>query len=364
MGNSVRRVSNLIVKSALLLGALAACSHGGSANDEPRAGAAMPRGPGTVVSKDSAAGAATPVHMASVTRGTLSVIVSGPGRTDALDVQKVRAPFAGTLESLTVVIGDRVHSGQKVGALINQASQATLSGAQVMQREAKTSAERSDAERALELAKGSLVQTSIRAPRAGVVISRGASQGDLVSPGDSIISIASANSIVFIAHISQSDLARIRPGQRATIDAPGRAVPVEGIVHGFLPADTSTMSVPVRIDLHLSDVAIPIGLFGTAHIAVGARANVVIVPVAALLRDDVNGTSRVAVVEADGRARWVPVSVGVQQGTEAEISTPPLAPGTRVIVSGQVGLPDGRHVVEAPADSTMIAPDRRPSTQP
>ena len=108
------------------------------------------------------------------------------------------------------------------------------------------------------------------------------------------------------------------------------------------------MSVPVRIDLRMSDAAVPTGLFGTAHIAVGERMNVNIVPIAAILRDDVNGTSRVAVVDPDGRARWAEVSVGVQQGTEAEISSPLLAPGTRVIISGQVGLPDGSHVIEAP----------------
>jgi RND family efflux transporter MFP subunit len=363
MGNSVNRVPELVVKGALLLGALVCCSHEGSANDQG-AGAAAPRRADTVVSKGKATGAATPVRMASITRGTLSVIVSGPGRTDALDVQKVRAPFAGTLESLTVVVGDRVESGQKVGGLINQTSQATLTGAQVMQRDAKTSAERSDANRALELARESLVQTALRAPRAGVVISRGASQGDLVSPGDSIISIASANSIVFIAHIAQSDLARIRPGQRATIDAPGRAVAVEGIVHGFLPADTNAMSVPVRIDLHMSDVAVPTGLFGTAHIFVGERKNVVVVPAAAILRDDVNGTSRIAVVDLEGRARWAEVSVGVQQGTAVEISSPLFAPGARVIISGQVGLPDGSHVIEAPSDSTAIAPERAASAQP
>ncbi len=364
MGNTVTRLREVVVKSALLVGALAGCSHGGSANNEAGAGSAAPRRTDTVVSKDNGAAAATPVRMASITRGSLSVIVSGPGRTDALNVQKVRAPFAGTLESLTVVIGDRVRSGQKVGALINQTSQATLSGAQVMQRDAKTPAQRSDANRALELARESLVQTALRAPRAGVVISRGASQGDLVSPGDSIISIASANSIVFIAHISQSDLPRIRPGQRATMDAPGRAIAVEGIVHGFLPADTNAMSVPVRIDLRMSDAAVPTGLFGTAHIAVGERMNVNIVPVAAILRDDVNGTSRVAVVDPDGRARWAEVSVGVQQGTEAEISSPLLAPGTRVIISGQVGLPDGSHVIEAPSDSTTITSERAAPAQP
>jgi HlyD family secretion protein len=302
--------------------------------------------------------------MVAVARGNLAVIVSGPGRTDALDVQKVRAPFTGTLESLKVVIGDRVESGQDIGAVVSQPSQAALTGAQVMLGSAKTATERSDAERALELAKQNLVQTPLRAPRAGVVISRSASQGDLLSQGDSIVSIASARSIVFIARVAQSDLARIRPGQRATIDAPGRAVAAEGVVHGLLSADTGAMSVAVRIDLRTSTAAVPLGLFGTAHITVAERSGVSIVPAAAVLRDDVNGTSRVAVVASDGRARWMSVEVGVQQGDSIEIVTPRLEAGARVIISGQVGLPDGSHVREAAADSTTAAPERALSAKP
>ena len=363
MGYPVIRLVDSISRRLLLLAALVGCSRGQTPGETSESASAQREGAAPVASRDSVV-AATPVHMALVTRGTLALIVSGPGRTDALDLQKVRAPFTGTLESLRVVIGDRVQSGQEIGAVVSQASQAALTGAQVMLREAKTPAERSDAERALELAKQNLIQTPLRAPRAGVVVSRGASQGDLVSQGDSIVTIASASSIVFITRIAQSDLARIRPGQRVTVDAPGRTLAVEGIVHGLLPADTSAMSVPVRIDLSASGVVVPIGLFGTAHITVGARADVSVVPVAALLRDDVNGTSRVAVVASDGRAHWVAVEVGVQQGDAVEIKSPQLPPHSRVIVSGQVGLPDGSHVREAAADSATVAPDRATSVRP
>ncbi len=106
------------------------------------------------------------------------------------------------------------------------------------------------------------------------------------------------------------------------------------------------------------------GEFGTAHIAVAQRPNAVIIPAAAILRDDVNGTTRVAVVDAGGRAHWTMVSAGVQQGNEVEILSPPLVPGTRVIVSGQVGLPDSSHVVEAPAASTSISGERAPTAHP
>ena len=242
-------------------------------------------------------------------------------------------------------------AGQVVAAVVNQPSQAALIGAQAMLRSASTPAQRIDAERALLLARQNLVATQLRAPRAGVVVSRGASQGDLVSQGDSILTIASAGSIVFVARIAQGDLAQVRLGQRANVNLPGQLGAVPGLVHGLLPADTnSVMTVPVRIDfstnLQTAGAPIQTGLFGTAEIIVGERFGVPIVPAAAVLRDDISGVSRVALVTSAGKAHWVTVTTGAAQGGVVEIKTPPLAPGQRVIVSGQVGLPEGSNVRE------------------
>jgi RND family efflux transporter MFP subunit len=289
--------------------------------------------------------------MAVVERGNIAITATGPGRTDALDLQKIRAPFTGVVTVLRVAVGDRVGAGQVLAAVINQPSQAALIGAEAMLRSAATPAQRSDAERALVLAKQDLVATQLRAPRAGVVISRGASQGDLVSQGDSILTIASAGSIVFVAQIAQSDLARVRLGQRANVNLPGQLGAVPGIVHGLLPADTnSIMTVPVRIDfstgLQTAGAPIQTGLFGTAEIIVGERFAVPIVPAAAVLRDDISGTSRIALVAPTGVVHWVTVTTGATEGSNVEVVNPVLTPGQRVIVSGQVGLPDGSKVRE------------------
>ena len=242
-------------------------------------------------------------------------------------------------------------AGQVVAAVVNQPSQAALMGAEAMLRSAATPAQRSDAERALVLAKQNLVATELRAPRAGVVVSRGASEGDLVSQGDSILTIASAGSIVFVARIAQGDLAQVRLGQRAKVNLPGQLAVVPGIVHGLLPADSnSIMTVPVRIDfstdLQTAGAPIQTGLFGTVEIIVGERVAVPIVPAAAVLRDDISGTSRVALVTPAGLTHWVNVTTGATQGGNVEIQLPALTVGQRVIVSGQVGLPEGSKVRE------------------
>lgn len=337
---------------AILLAA--ACSRGGGGGGTPTAGAA------------SDVPAAVPVQAAPVTLTSLDVIVTGPGRTDVTAEQHVRAPFQGILSGFTVVPGDRVGTGQTLGSIVSQLSAAALSGARAMLAAASTPSERADAERAVRLAAQSVVRTPIRAPRGGIVVSRPVSAGDLVAPGDSLVTIAPVGSLVFIAQLAQNDAVRVRPGQPATVALAGTA-PITGTVRRALPADSAGgLTVPVRIALDQARAPLTIGLFGTAHIVVSRRANVTTVPVPALLRDDINGITRIAVITPQGKAHWVTVTPGITQNGLVEIVSPALAAGTRVITMGQVGLPEGsrvqiqRMVTASGTDSAAASPTGAP----
>jgi RND family efflux transporter MFP subunit len=337
------RIAARVALITLAVASIAGCSKTSAAGSDAKDSASA----SDSASTDSLA--ATPVQMAVVQRGNIAITVTGPGRTDALELQNIRAPFTGILTSVRYNVGDHVSSGQPVASIVNQPSQAALIGAEEMVRSASTAAQRSDAERALVLAKQNLVATQLRAPRAGVVVSRGATQGELVSQGDSILDIASANSIIFVARIAQADLTQIRPGQSVRLTLPGQLGPVPGIVHGLMPADSNgSMAVPVRVDLsrNIQTAGGPIqpGLFGTAEITIGQKFGVPIVPATAVLRDDITGISRVAVVSGKGRVHWLTVTTGATQGGNVEIVNPALAVGQRVIVSGLVGLPEGSKV--------------------
>ncbi len=291
---------------------------------------------------------AVPVRIASVTRRTLADTVAAPGHTAALAQQKIRAPFAGTLVELSVTDGDRVHEGQAVGAILSRDSEAALAGARDMERQARTDAERSDAARAVALAEKGLVRAAIVAPADGTVVAHGAVRGDRVSEDQDILTLADTASWAFLADVVQSDLARIRPGQAASIDLAGRSGQVSGTVHDVLPgANAADFTVPVRVDLHGLASPPPIGLFGTARITVAERRDVPVVPEAALLRDDVTGAARIAVVDR-GRAHWLDVTPGLRADGVVEISAPRLEAGQTVVVSGQVGLAEGTLVAAAP----------------
>lgn len=292
----------------------------------------------------SLAPAATPVTAAPARRAGLAVRVTGPGETVALEVERVRAPFAGTLVDLPVQDGDAVEAGQVVGRLLSRSSLAALEGATAMARSATTPQERADAERALALARASQVTTALRATRAGVVLSHQAVAGGLVASEGEIVSIAATDAIVFVARIDQGQLARVRPGAAATVELPAWQAPVPGRVHAVLPAtSTGGFSAPVRIDLAATGPRTP-GLFGTASIVVAEVRDALVVPAAAVLRDDVTGTARVAVVTAGGTARWLDVTTGVEEDGAVQLLAPAVTPGTLVITGGAVGLPEGTRV--------------------
>ncbi len=306
-------------------------------------------GSGPATPSQEHAPTATPVTVAPVRRQTLSVRVRGPGTTTALQVQAIRAPFAGTLTDLLVQDGDRVASGQVLGHLVSRDSVAALDGARSMLRSARTPQERSDAERALAIAERSQVATALRAPEGGVVVSHQAGPGALVAQDQEVLTIAATGAIVFVARIDQSALSRVRPGEAATVEIPAMRASVPGRVHSLLPlANAAEYSAPVRIDFTSAARPTAPGLFGTASIVVAEVPDAQVVPAAAALRDDVSGVTRVAVVAPGGVAHWIDVKTGVEEGGAVQIVSPVLSSGARVITSGLVGLPEGAHVQVQP----------------
>jgi multidrug efflux pump subunit AcrA (membrane-fusion protein) len=291
----------------------------------------------------------TPATVARVERATLADEIDAPGQTIALVEQQVRAPFSGVLTALDVVEGDRVKRSQSIGTLVARDSEAALSGAEEMVRSASTPQQKADAERAVELAHSHLIRSPLLAAVSGVVIRRMATAGDRVAEDQELVTIAADDSMVFRANVAQSELVRVRPGQQAAIDLPGMREPLAGITHGLLTGSNSgDLTAPVRIDFSRRPGLLTAGLFGTARITVAEHRDVAVVPVPAVLRDDVSGVSRIATVGDDRRLHWVPVETGLRVGDRVELVAPQIAPGVLVVTSGQIGLEEG----------TLLAIDR------
>jgi RND family efflux transporter MFP subunit len=323
----------VLVTATLLafLPALSACTGGSESESDASTGAQAPR---------EASG--VPVRVDTIRRMDLDAVVTAPGRTEALKEDRVRAPFASRVVSISVTDGDRVRAGQVLAEVVSKNSEAALDGAQNMLAGAVTATDSSDAQRAIEVARQQLVRRPLRAPADGVVLSHAAEVGDYVDEGEVLLTAAELGTVFFNAQVSQGDLPGVKAGENATIDLPAvGSAPVRAVVHGVLPsASSENLSAPVRLDFQPARPDMSVGLFGTADIVVGQHRGAVVVPPAAVLRDDVSGVSRLAVVDSTGVAHWVVVQTGIERGTQLEIVGGSLRVGGLVIVDGQVGLPD------------------------
>jgi RND family efflux transporter MFP subunit len=185
-------------------------------------------------------------------------------------------------------------------------------------------------------------RTVVRARFAGVVAKRSHNPGDTVdaTASDPVLRVIDPSRMQITVAIPVGDLTRIVVGRAARVKIPGNeAANWESKVLS-LPAavDSATGTATVR-------VSAPPGLAAGTPVQVEILAeehtDVVVVPAAALVKED--NKAVVFVVGADGKAQRRDVTLGIATLEEIEIEKGVTA-GEKVVVKGQEGLPDGATV--------------------
>jgi len=188
--------------------------------------------------------------------------------------------------------------------------------------------------------------TEIRSPIDGVVTDRPTYPGETPAPGTPLLTIMDTSSVVARAHIPQNDASVLKPGDAATITAPGD-IRVSGKVTLISPAlDPNSTTVEVWIEAANPDDRLRPGTTVSVQMVARTIDDAIFVPAPALLKTP-EGESTVMMV-SNGRAHQVPVETGIRQGDHVQI-TKGLSGGETVIVSGSYGLPDNTRVKIAEA---------------
>jgi Cu(I)/Ag(I) efflux system membrane fusion protein len=177
-----------------------------------------------------------------------------------------------------------------------------------------------------------LEKITITAPASGYVIEKDVVDGAAVHAGDRVFRIAALDRIWVEADVFEADLARLAPGQAATVTLsylPGRTY--DGKVTFIYPyLDPATRTARVRVELPNAARDLKPDMFATVtfHLGMGDRLQI---PVAAVLYD---GPRRVVLVDRGG-GRIAPrdVTLGAQSGDRVEVVAG-LAAGDRVVTSG------------------------------
>jgi multidrug efflux pump subunit AcrA (membrane-fusion protein) len=296
----------------------------------------------------NAGGALVTVRARAVETRAFEDVIEAHGEWRAGGELPIVAPFAGAVDAVRPGIGDAVKKGEVLAWLVPRESDAALRGAELLASEAGDSLGRAEARRALRSARAGRVRVPLVAPSAGVVTRRSAEAGTQVAEGSEILALVARDAIRFEVRVGARDAARLRLGQVARVLCEGRP-PEPATLERVLPsAGAGDQAVLAWLAPATSPADPQLGRFGTARIRVGAAHRAPAVPDSALVEDDLTGQTRVAVAGADGRAHWQAVEIGAGADGWHEIRSPALPAGTRVIVEGQHGLPDGTRVRLAP----------------
>jgi RND family efflux transporter MFP subunit len=211
------------------------------------------------------------------------------------------------------------------------------------------------AESRIQVAQQDLENTVIRAPFAGMVVSKDAQRGEMVSPMSAgggftrtgIATIVDMSSLEIEVDVNESYIARVRPRQPVTaaLDAyPDWRIP--GKVRTIIPtADRQKATVKVRIAFDrldqkiLPDMGVKVA-FLSEQAARGPESKAVLVPREAVRAD---GGSQVVFLYHDGQVERRAVRLGEARGGDQEILAG-LSSGDPVVVGAPHNLRDGQRV--------------------
>jgi RND family efflux transporter MFP subunit len=215
------------------------------------------------------------------------------------------------------------------------------------------------AEREVDIQRQFLDDTVIRAPFAGVAVSKNAQPGEIISPMSAgggftrtgISTIVDMSSLEIEVDVNEAYIQRVQPGQKveATLDA-YRDWQIPAHVITTIPAaDRQKATVTVRIGFDaldpriLPDMGIKVAFLGLASETVGQGARVVRVGRAAIR--GVRGEEFVFVVGTAGKLERRAVKLGPVGDDPAEVVAG-LGAGERVVIEGPDGLAAGVVVAE------------------
>ena len=213
----------------------------------------------------------------------------------------------------------------------------------------------------LQLDQQFLDDTVIRAPFAGVVVSKDAQPGEMISPNSAgggftrtgICTIVDMSSLEIEVDVNEAYIGRVHAGQK--VDAVLDAYPewhIPSHVVSIIPtADRDKATVKVRVGFDkldpriLPQMSIQVWFLGDAATGNKTPAARVMMPQAALHKD---GATPYVFIFADGKVERRPVTVGAVTGSDVEVLAG-VAGGDKVIVTSEKPLSDGLRVREAPA---------------
>jgi HlyD family secretion protein len=303
--------------------------------------------------------------------GRIVSSVSATGELRAANQVEISAEIVAQVNKLYVKEGDFVHKGQLLCVLDDAGKRSSRDLSKANFDEAKSAYDRgkvlfeenliSQAEferlrtayevalAQLEQSEDQLAKARIYAPISGRVVALNIEEGETVmmgtmnNPGTVIITIADLSSMQARVDVDESDVVDLAIGQPAlvTLDAmPDTSFAAEVATISYMPSTSTTSTAEgvtdfeIILDLTDVDPSQRPGMSVSVDITTATRDSVIVCPIQAIGRRDIEGKLRETVfVLEDGKVKLVPITTGIDDGRSTEITT---------------GLKEGQTVITGP----------------
>ncbi|MGA8576652.1 MAG: efflux RND transporter periplasmic adaptor subunit [Candidatus Cybelea sp.] len=184
-------------------------------------------------------------------------------------------------------------------------------------------------------------QTYLYSPYDAVVANRLVDPGAYASPSQPVLQVARVDKVWINVNVPDEDLPYVHPGiivSYQSTSLPGRTFtgPVQTV--NLVPT-SGTLSYLARLQVQNPGYVLRGGMLVTTTVTKARAANAIVVPRSAVAQMP-NGNNIVYIV-SDNKAQAVPVGVGVQTDTLAQVISPKIQPGTMVVTTRPDALKDG-----------------------
>jgi HlyD family secretion protein len=185
-----------------------------------------------------------------------------------------------------------------------------------------------------------LSQTYLYAPYDAVIGNRLVDPGAFASPSQPVLQVARIDNVWINVNVPDEDLVYVRPGMFVTFQStslPGRTfnAPIQTV--NAVPT-SGTLSYLARLELRNPGYVLRGGMLVAVTVTKARAVGAVVVPRSAVAETP-NGN--IVYVVANDKAQAVPVRVGVQTDTMAQVISPRVQPGTVVVTTRPDALKDG-----------------------
>ncbi len=306
------------------------------------------------------------VKVTDVVRATLETTAPLSGHISPVNEVSVIPQIGGQVKQVYVELGDKVAQGTvlfdldktQMQTAYNQANESYLNAKANLDRMSILFNEGAISKQALEsvqlqynialqtriMAADSLGNATVTSPIGGYVTSVNVVQGGLASQAMAAVTIADISKVEINTSVTEQLINKIKLDDKVSVMIPSVSEdPISGTITALSPAPAvGSMTYPLKVTIDNPDTRIKPGMTAEVIITAEKNTDAIVIPSNAVMIK--GGKTIAAIISPDNKVILREVSVGIDNGTQAQILDG-LSAGEKVVVEGQQYIDEDTEVM-------------------